>query len=89
VDRVQGVMIGVDPQELSATIEVVDCQDRLLGTCGFTADNPRIPRCDALSGPGRTGSGRSRGANGAGRPLAHQRVQTVNRPQCLRSELIR
>ena len=34
----QGVIIGVDPHKLSATIEVVDSSERLLGSGRFTTD---------------------------------------------------
>ncbi len=32
------VIIGVDPRKLSATIEVVDCHERLLGSGRFSTD---------------------------------------------------
>ena len=34
----QPVIIGVDPHKLSATIEVVDAQERMLGSGRFTTD---------------------------------------------------
>ena len=34
----QGVIIGVDPHKLSATIEVVDSSERLLGSGRFATD---------------------------------------------------
>jgi hypothetical protein len=34
----QGVIIGVDPHKLSATIEVVDSRERVLGTGRFATD---------------------------------------------------
>ena len=34
----QQVIIGVDPHKLSATIEVVDSQERLLGSGRFSTD---------------------------------------------------
>jgi len=36
--QVQRVVIGVDPHKLSATIEVVDAQERLLGSGRFATD---------------------------------------------------
>ena len=32
------VIIGVDPHKLSATIEVVDCREKLLGSGRFATD---------------------------------------------------
>jgi hypothetical protein len=34
------VIIGVDPHELSATIEVVEAQEKLLGSGRLTTDQP-------------------------------------------------
>ncbi len=36
------VIIGVDPHKLSATIEVIDQNEKLLGSCGFTIDQARL-----------------------------------------------
>lgn len=38
MQQLQQVVIGVDPHKLSATIEVVDAQERLLGGGRFTTD---------------------------------------------------
>ncbi len=69
------VIIGVDPHKLSATIEVVDQHEQLLGSGRFTTDRPATPRCASYAKPGRTGSGRSKEANGAGRPLAQRLLE--------------
>ena len=39
------VIIGVDPHKLSATIEVVDEHEKLLGSGRFTTDRPATRRC--------------------------------------------
>ena len=40
------VIIGVDPHKLSATLEVVDHQEKLLGSGRFTPDaSGGSPRC--------------------------------------------
>ena len=44
------VIIGVDPHKLSATIEVVNAQEKLLGSGRFTTDRAgyaamQIPSC--------------------------------------------
>ena len=57
----QGVIIGVDPHKLSATIEVVDTHERLLGVGSVRHRQGRAtPRCALCEGSGRTASGRSR-----------------------------
>ena len=71
----KGVIIGVDPHKLSATIEVVDRHEQLLGVGPVRHRQGRLRRDAAL----REGSGRDRvwaveGANGAGRPLAQRLV---------------
>ena len=66
-----GVIIGVDPHKLSATIEVVDHHGRLLGSGRFTTDKAgyaamRTLREDvAAAGLGRRGSQRRRPSAGA------------------------
>ena len=59
--RMEQVIIGVDPHKLSATIEVVDDHEQLLGL-GPVHHRPGRLRGDAerTPRPGRTGSGRSR-----------------------------
>ena len=64
------VIIGVDPHKLSATIEVVDEHEKLLGLGRFTTDRGGSQRCAATPRPGRSGSGRSRAATA---PASHWR----------------
>ena len=61
------VIIGVDPHKLSATIEVVDHQERLLGSGRFTTDKAGYAamRAYVKAWPERTWA--VEGANGAGR----------------------
>jgi transposase len=69
------VIIGVDPHKLSATIEVVDEHERLLGSGRFTTDQAGY---SAVRGYVKTWPVRLwavEGANGAGRPLAQRLVE--------------
>lgn len=71
------VIIGVDPHKLSATIEVVDDQERLLGSGRFSTDRAGYAAMrsyvKAWPWPGRVWA--VEGANGAGRPLAQRLVE--------------
>src|SRR3954453_14100521 len=69
------VIIGVDPHKLSATIEVVDHQERLLGSGRFATDQAGYSamRTYAQSWPERVWA--VEGANGAGRPLAQRLLE--------------
>ena len=71
----KGVIIGVDPHKLSATIEVVDSAERLLGTGRFSTDNAGYAalRRYVRQWPDRVWT--VEGANGAGRPLAQRLVE--------------
>jgi hypothetical protein len=62
------VIIGVDPHKLSATIEVVDSHEKLLGSGRFSTDQPGYTamRAYAKTWPERIWA--VEGANGAGRP---------------------
>jgi transposase len=66
------VIIGVDPHKLSATIEVVDRQEHVLGAGRFSTDRAGYVamRRYAKSWPDRVWA--VEGANGAGRPLAQR-----------------
>ncbi len=67
-----GVIIGVDPHKLSATIEVVDPHGHLLGSGRFTTDKAGYA---AMRGYVKTWPQRAwavEGTNGAGRPLAQR-----------------
>src|SRR4249919_4175328 len=73
------VIIGVDPHKLSATIEVVDHQERLLGSGRFTTDRAGYTamRKYVKSWPDRVWA--VEGANGAGRPLAQRLLEAGER----------
>jgi len=70
-----GVIIGVDPHKLSATIEVVDHRGHLLGSGRYTTDQAGYAamRNYVKAWPDRVWA--IEGANGAGRPLAQRLVQ--------------
>ena len=69
------VVIGVDPHKLSATIEVVNGQEKLLGSGRFTTDQAGYAamRAYAKTWPDRVWA--VEGANGAGRPLAQRLLE--------------
>ncbi len=69
------VIIGVDPHKLSATIEVVDNQERMLGSGRFTTDQAgyKAMRAYAKTWPDRVWA--VEGANGVGRPLAQRLLE--------------
>src|SRR6478752_3818008 len=69
------VIIGVDPHKLSATIEVVDDREQLLGSGRFTTDRAGYAamRTYAKSWPERLWA--VEGSNGAGRPLAQRLLE--------------
>ena len=69
------VIIGVDPHKLSATIEVVDQREQMLGSGRFTTDQAGYTamRTYAKKWPDRVWA--VEGANGAGRPLAQRLLE--------------
>ena len=73
--QMQQVIIGVDPHKLSATIEVVDAHERMLGSGRFTTDQAGYSamRRYAKTWPVRVWA--VEGANGAGRPLAQRLLE--------------
>jgi transposase len=73
------VIIGVDPHKLSVTIEVVDRQERLLGSGGFATDRAGYQAMcmHVRAWPNRVWA--VEGANGAGRPLAQRLVASGER----------
>jgi transposase len=73
------VIIGVDPHKLSATIEVVDHQENLLGSGRFATDKAgyQAMRTYARAWPERVWA--VEGANGAGRPLAQRLLEAGER----------
>jgi transposase len=70
-----GVIIGVDPHKLSATIEVLDAGERVLGSGRFSTDKAGYAalRRYVRQWPDRVWA--IEGANGAGRPLAQRLVE--------------
>jgi transposase len=73
--RMELVIIGVDPHKLSATIEVVDQHEQLLGSGRFTTDQAGYAamRKYVKAWPDRVWA--VEGANGAGRPLAQRLLE--------------
>jgi transposase len=69
------VIIGVDPHKLSATIEVVDRQERLLGSGRFTTDRAGYAAMRGYVKGWRHRVWAVEGANGAGRSLAQRLVE--------------
>ena len=69
------VIIGVDPHKLSATIEVVDGHEMLLGAGRFSTDQAgyNAMRSYAKTWPDRVWA--IEGSNGAGRPLAQRLLE--------------
>ncbi|MEO5708718.1 MAG: IS110 family transposase [Nocardioidaceae bacterium] len=69
------VIIGVDPHKLSATIEVVDRDERMLGSGRFATDKAGYSamRGYAASWPERVWA--VEGASGVGRPLAQRLLE--------------
>src|SRR6476659_8041580 len=69
------VIIGVDPHKLSATIEVVDGHERLLGSGRFSTDQAGYTamRTYTENWPDRVWA--VEGSNGAGRPLAQRLLE--------------
>ena len=69
------VIIGVDPHKLSATIEVVDRREKLLGSGRFTTDQAGYAamRVYVKAWPDRVWA--VEGANGAGRSLAQRLLE--------------
>ena len=76
VQQTGHVIIGVDPHKLSATIEVVDDREQLLGSGRFTTDRAGYAAMRKYTGawPGRVWA--VEGSNGAGRPLAQRLLES-------------
>jgi hypothetical protein len=72
---VERVIIGVDPHKLSATIEVVDREESVLGLGRFSTDRAGYAamRRYAKAWPDRLWA--VEGANGTGRPLAQRLLE--------------
>jgi transposase len=69
------IVIGVDPHKLSATIEVVDHEEKVLGSGRFTTDQAGYTAMSryAQAWPDRIWA--VKGANGVGRPLAQRLLE--------------
>ncbi len=74
MEKVENIVIGVDPHKLSVTIEVVDHHARLLAAGRFTTDKAGYAamRRHVAAWPKPTWA--VEGSNGAGRPLAQRLV---------------
>ena len=69
------VIIGVDPHKLSATIEVVDDREQLLGSGRFTTDRAGYSAMRKYAATWRERVWAVEGSNGAGRPLAQRLLE--------------
>jgi hypothetical protein len=69
------VIIGVDPHKLSATIEVVDGHEKLLGSGRFTTDRAGYEAMRKYAGAWPDRVWEVEGSNGAGRPLAQRLLE--------------
>jgi hypothetical protein len=74
-----GVIIGVDPHRLSATIEVVDHHGHLLGSGRFTTDKAGYAAMRSYVNTWPRRMWAVEGAGGAGRPLAQRLLATGER----------
>ena len=76
MQQLEQVVIGVDPHKLSATIEVVDGHERMLGSGRFATDRAGYAamRMYAKAWPARVWA--VEGANGVGRPLAQRLLES-------------
>jgi transposase len=75
----QSVIIGVDPHKLSATIEVVDRHERLLGSGRFSTEQAGYIAMGRYVKQWADRVWAIEGANGAGRPLAQRLVEAGER----------
>src|SRR6478735_1189308 len=73
------VVIGVDPHKLSATIEVVDEREQLLGAGRFTTDRAGYAAMRKYAGAWPKRVWAVEGSNGAGRPLAQRLLEDGER----------
>src|ERR1700712_2218787 len=69
------IIIGVDPHKLSATIEVVDGREQLLGSGRFTSDRAGYAAMRKYVGAWPDRVWAVEGSNGAGRPLAQRLLE--------------
>src|SRR3954453_10487194 len=71
----ESVIIGVDPHKLSATIEVIDHDEQLLGSGRFTTDRAGYAAMLKYAKAWLDRVWAVEGANGVGRPLAQRLVE--------------
>jgi hypothetical protein len=71
---VAAVAIGVDPHKLSATIEVVDEREKVLGSGRFSTDRDGYRQMLAMSRRWPDRQWAVEGCNGIGRHVAHRLV---------------
>ncbi|GAA2501814.1 IS110 family transposase [Terrabacter carboxydivorans] len=71
----EGIIMGVDPHELSATIEVVDEYERRLGHGRFTTDKAGYAAMLTYAKAWSARTWAVEGANGVGRPLAQRLLE--------------
>ena len=69
------VIIGVDPHKLSATIEVVDCDEQLMGSGRFATDEAGYAAMRRYAASLAERIWAVEGANGMGRPLAQRLLE--------------
>ena len=75
MQHTEHVIIGVDPHKLSATIEVVDEREQLLGSGRFTTDRAGYSAMRKYAASWRERVWAVEGSNGAGRPLAQRLLE--------------
>jgi transposase len=73
------VVIGVDPHKLSATIEVVDQQENVLGSGRFTTDKAGFAAMRKYADQWQDREWAVEGALGVGRPLAQRLLEAGER----------
>ncbi|MCW2738117.1 transposase [Nocardioides sp.] len=73
--QAEHVIIGVDPHKLSATIEVVDQHEQLLGSGRFTTDRAGYAAMRRYVSTWPERDWAVEGSNGAGRPLAQRLLE--------------
>jgi transposase len=69
------VIIGVDPHKLSATIEVIDADENLLGAGRFTTDKAGFAAMRKYVASWRERTWAVEGSLGVGRPLAQRLLE--------------
>ena len=75
MEQTEHVIIGVDPHKLSASIEVVDQDEKFLGSGRFTTDQQGYAAMVRYANAWPERVWAVEGANGAGRPLAQRLLE--------------